>query len=66
MYAKLGIEIADVTEPDCDSEGFYKPTQCLFFGCHCVDRYGNVVSEVTPFKSEEDCVRASLADVSSQ
>ena len=44
-YSMLGMVIADLSPPGCDRDGFYKPLQCQFNGCYCVDRYGTPTSE---------------------
>ena len=41
MYSKLGIILQDFSLPECDNDGYYKPRQCHFGGCYCVDRAGN-------------------------
>ncbi len=32
---------------DCDSEGYFKPKQCLMTVCWCVDKYGNEKSSLS-------------------
>lgn len=39
---KLIFQIIDAYVPDCDSQGFYRPTQChsKIGICWCVDKHG--------------------------
>ena len=67
MYRMLGIELQDISPPECDSEGYYKPLQCQFNGCRCVDRYGSPTSEFIPNGFGFACqTRAIFVDESSQ
>ncbi|XP_028396505.1 uncharacterized protein LOC114520444 [Dendronephthya gigantea] len=53
-FAMLGLP-QDYTPPRCDDQGYYKPLQCTFAGCHCVDKNGNPTSDFSPYSRILDC-----------
>ena len=40
-------EIADLSFPDCRPDGYYKPKQCNWAFCHCVDANGGAIEGET-------------------
>ena len=69
MYSKLGIILQDFSLPECDNEGYYKPRQCHFGGCYCVDRAGKATNSKPTYPAFlVTCpeTEAILADESSQ
>merc|ERR1712142_26054 len=40
--------VPDLVTPECRPDGYYKPKQCHWHACYCVDRYGNKVDPISP------------------
>jgi len=43
--------IADVSFPKCQPDGYYKPMQCSWHSCYCVDANGKFIKEGKPGES---------------
>jgi len=42
------MRMMDVSLANCRPDGYFEPKQCQWFGCHCVDLFGNRVDAIYP------------------
>merc|ERR1719230_828522 len=50
-------EIADLSFPDCRPDGYYKPKQCNWAFCHCVDANGGAIEGETGVPADRRSIK---------